>query len=196
MYLIHIQTTLFPASGTYELDNFKPYITDVNIRYNNELLYQAVRAGNEGSSDPDDGFVMNRIHEYPISPGQLLPNTLTVEVTTSEPMQNVRMSYKKAGGITVFPNPVAMTKDITDNLRWTGSIATFNPGDCYDVQFKGQDLSGNEVINVSLLLISTRDNLSNAANQPYSLSVLPNIVPSLSWSFFKSSFNSSIIFES
>ena len=54
-------TETIPASGTYELDNFKPYITDVNIRYNNELLYQAVRAGNEGSSDPDDGFVMNRI---------------------------------------------------------------------------------------------------------------------------------------
>ncbi len=63
-------------------------------------------------------------------------------------MQKVRMSYKKAGQITVFPNPVAMTKDNTNKLKWTATIPTFNAGECYDVQFKGQDLSGNEVINV------------------------------------------------
>lgn len=71
-------TETIPTSGTYELDNFKPYITDVNIRYNNVLLYQAVRAGNEGTKNPDDGFITHVNYEHPISPGQLLPNTLTV----------------------------------------------------------------------------------------------------------------------
>lgn len=42
-------------------DIFKPYITDVNIIYSNEVLYQVVRADNEGTKNPGDMFFFRKL---------------------------------------------------------------------------------------------------------------------------------------
>ena len=77
------------------LDNFLPYLTEVNIKYNGDPLHQTLRVGDEGSAKADDGYIMNQIHEYPIGSGLTLPNTLTIEIKTSGPIQNIKMAYVK-----------------------------------------------------------------------------------------------------
>lgn len=130
------------------LDNFLPYITNVNIRFNGDQLYQVIREGNEGGIQTDDGYILNTIHDYSPNPDYYPNNVLTLEVLTSEPMQNVRYALKKAGP-TTFPNPVPMTQHLANKLLWTATITSSNiERTCYNLEIKGQDLSENELMDV------------------------------------------------
>ena len=90
-----IGNVFYSEEKPYIIDNFLPYLSEVNIKYNGDPLYQVLRVGDEGSAKADDGYIMNQIHEYPLKNGLFLPNTITIEVKTSEPMQNVKMAYVK-----------------------------------------------------------------------------------------------------
>lgn len=131
------------------LDNFKPYISFAGVRYGGAPIYQIDRISSEGDTKINgDGTVSNQPFDYA---SESVPNgthTLSIEITTSEPMQNVKMSFVKEP-LTFFTSGVNMIQDSNNKLRWTGNITTvFGTGDCFKVRFSGQDLSGNEIINI------------------------------------------------
>ena len=130
------------------LDNFKPYITSINVKSNGSLLVQLDRMGDESTSVNDDGNVTNQVTEYPLNNAPIGPNILSVEIRTSEPMTNLRFSYKKESQ-SVFSQPVNMIQDAVDKLKWRGNITTTSIQDvCFNVKFFGLDQSTNQILNI------------------------------------------------
>jgi len=136
------------ASNLIFIDNFKPYITWINVKANNSQLYQIERVGNEGGAANNDGSVINNIQKYPINNAPIGSSILSVEIRTSEPMTNLRFSHKKESQ-PVFSQPVNMIQDAVDKLKWRGNITTTSIQDeCFNVKFFGLDQSTNQILNI------------------------------------------------
>ncbi len=133
----------------FSLDNFKPYISFFNVKTNGSPIYQLNRTGSEGDEKTtDDGTVSNEAQKYALKIVEDGPNTLSIEITTSEPMQNLQFAHKKETQ-TAFSPPAPMIPNGSNKLKWSGNISTtFSQGDCFNVQFFGQDLSTNQILGI------------------------------------------------
>jgi hypothetical protein len=133
----------------FSLDNFKPYISFFNVKTNGSPIYQLNRIGSEGDGKTtDDGTVSNEAQKYALKIVEDGPNTLSIEITTSEPMQNLQFAHKKETQ-TAFSPPAPMIPIGSNKLKWSGNISTtFSQGDCFNVQFFGQDLSTNQILGI------------------------------------------------
>lgn len=137
----------------FQLDNFQPYITDFYAGINSNNFLHLERAGNEGKEEvAGDGFVKNQKHDYALSHDPVFPMFLTIEVLTSEPMQNLTCQYRRVPQPPLI-NPETWTQALptqVSELKWTFSILANNYTDCFNVRVFGQDKAENpnQIINI------------------------------------------------
>jgi hypothetical protein len=146
---IHNDAPQQSEEATFTLDNFKPFITNIQVSYTlpNACLRTVgflKREQNEGSAMENDGFISNKIHDQG-GPAQAFWG-MQVDVYTSEPMNTLTCQFLQHNSAFL-----GMTRSATNPLKWTLRYATApaRPNNQYNFSFRGNDLSGNRLVNVS-----------------------------------------------
>lgn len=125
------------------LDNFIPYITQVDVNFGGNRIYTLTRTGDEGTlTMANDGMVSCVEDNESATVPQY--GMLTVTVTTSEVMDTLTMDIPKLSQTDLVPTSTNNVHvfQVTDSL--------FRPGDlCLNLVFKGSDTNGNKIYNVS-----------------------------------------------
>jgi len=119
----NVQDELFTIPGAdFMLDNFQPYLTKIEVSSNNSDLYEISRNGIDADLKvANNGIISNSIGDYSVKLNLIFTYPLTVEIRTSEPMQNMICGHRLKIGSTVFQE-LAMTKSSSDKLKWTVNI--------------------------------------------------------------------------
>jgi hypothetical protein len=135
---------------TFKIDNFKPFVKGVNVYFKDSDDNVKVYERYWGESDQtNSGIQLGKRLEKGITsiPSLIESRTVEVNVLTSEPMASV---------IVNFPNtPVYQSGDLVAtalNAEKTQWKVTYTPfvylNQCYDLIIKGQDLNGNQVLDL------------------------------------------------
>lgn len=78
------------STGIYEVDNFQPYIANIDVNYGTDNIYTLKRI--EGSlSKENTGFLLNKKNEKAFNP--LIFGPVEITIKTSEPMKSMKIGY-------------------------------------------------------------------------------------------------------
>jgi len=144
-------TERLPENGEefYVIDNFQPFITTFQLATDifpgAETAYELHRTQSEGDNSAlNDGTLTNAstVFNEPNS-----DFTSHVSINTSEPMDASTMEfrYQNSSG---WSSWASMTNNGFDVLKWDAPFSFDNSADCYLFEFRGNDKSGNPLINV------------------------------------------------
>ncbi|MGK0174095.1 MAG: hypothetical protein ACI9AT_000473 [Ulvibacter sp.] len=134
----------FDSPSLVTIDNFKPYIKDVEIFVFGQRIYHK-----NWIFDQCGGIVFNEPNEevssYSLS--DLASNSLILFVETSEPVQNLQMDIPF-----LFLDNIAPTfssPDNIDHIYFLGGITEFDGNADLNLHFEAEDLAGNELLDLS-----------------------------------------------
>ncbi len=142
----------------FTIDNFQPFITDYKVKDGSTIRFHHNRL----QSDPagDNNGIINL--DVPINNfSGTIPNTMAMEITTSEPLQSCTMYYRDKG-ITNWGSPYTMYGN-TEKTIWTFYF-NCGTGGKKEFSFQGLDMSGNTVMDVYNM--TTQHTSSNDVNIP------------------------------
>lgn len=134
----------------FKIDNFKPFVKGVNVYFKDSDDNVKIYERYWGESDQTiSGIQLDKKKEKGITsiPAINESRTFEVNVLTSEPMASVTVN---------FPNtPVYQSGDLVataSNAEKTQWKVTYSPfvylNQCYDLIIKGQDLNGNQLLDL------------------------------------------------
>lgn len=136
------------AINIINVDNFQPFITSFQLATDvfpgAETAYELHRTQSEGSTSLNDGVLKNTNTLFNE------PNTdftSHVSIRTSEPMDASTMEFRFRRS-SVWSPWTTMTNNEFDVLKWDAPFTFDNTADCYLFEFRGDDKSGNPLIDV------------------------------------------------
>ncbi len=132
-------------TSNFTLDNFQPFLT--NFSLSTDLTPNALTFAEFNRSQDENGATLNNglvINQSSFAETNEFTESFILSVLTSEPMESMQFRYSfESGPNTAWAN---MTVDANDPLKWNVEVED-NFG-CYLFNFRGEDKSGNPLINV------------------------------------------------
>ena len=124
----------------FTLDNFKPFIQQVQVEFGNQLVYHQLWECNNNCIELENEIPEGEANYDDINGG------ITVRVQTSEPLDSLLMSIRPWNIFNQEPDP--NPSDSTDARSWVFSVDASQIISGVDVrfQFQGQDCSQNTLI--------------------------------------------------
>ncbi|MEM9545766.1 MAG: T9SS type A sorting domain-containing protein [Bacteroidota bacterium] len=127
------------------LDNFVPYIREVEVDFDNRRIGVLVRKVDEKTlTKANDGIIDSKISNQASS--TVAKADLKVTVKVSEPMDTLSMNIPKLNLTDISPSSIS-------GLEYTfekEDVELFDSTDlCLKLEFEGKDLAGNKLLNVS-----------------------------------------------
>lgn len=168
-----INDNQFNSSGTsFILDNFQPFLTYIEINVIGDInFFSVTRKQFEGTNSPNDGFVVP-VLRY----NKFWPSEVTLKVSSSEPLKYLTGKYReKKLGEPNFGQWISLgsfSNNGNNPLEWRSGGISLSSLYCYEFEFKGQDKSGNNLINISAM---TNNNI------PYETASIPVRAGLSSW---------------
>lgn len=134
-------------SGNLEkvLDNFQPFMTQVQFLQNDVARHTLNRLQNEGTDAINDGKITNQPIFNDIK--ELVGQDITVNVTTSEPMDYLAIEWKNENN-SDWNFIGDMDKVDNTSQNFTVKLSPNFDYECYIFRFSGQDLALNDLIDV------------------------------------------------